>query len=115
MEKKHNPPPECLLIPTPVQHTTNLIEQVISAIFFKHDPSKINFGENYGEYHYEAKLVWARMTDCKDANALKIIIDNVFTQSFGNYWGSFVSLNHKSLQLGFIALHIWTMKQILIN
>ena len=117
MKKKNTLPPTAnLLLPSPAQHSTNLIQQVISAILYKFDPSNINFdGENFGEYNHEAKSIWARMNDCKDANALKIIIDNVFTQSFGNNWGSFVSLNHKSLQLGFIALHIWTMKQILIN
>ena len=116
MEKINTPPPECLLMPSPAQHTTYLVQQVISAILYKFDPSNINFdGENFGEYNHEAKSIWARMNDCKDANALKIIIDNVFTQSFGNNWGSFVSLNHKSLHLGFMARQIWTMKQILIN
>ena len=114
MEKINTPPPECLFIKSPAQHTAYLVQQVIAAILYKFDPSNINFdGENFGEYNPEAKSIWAKMNDCKDANALKIIIDNVFTESFGDDWGSFVSFTHKSLHVGFMARQIWTMKQIL--
>ena len=115
MEKKHNPPPQCLMIPSPAQHTRQLIQQVISAILYKFDPSEINFnGENYGEYTYEAKLVWDRMFNCKNAEELKIVIDDVFTHSFSSNWGQFISPVQKSVHLGLMARQIWTVKEILL-
>ena len=115
MKKINTPPPECLLMPSSAQHRTTLIQQVIAAILYKFDPSNINFdGENFGEYNHEAKSIWERMNRCENFGELKSVIDNVFTESFGANWGSFVSFNHKSLHLGFIARPIWTMKQILL-
>ena len=110
-----SPPPASLLIPTPEQHLTNLVELVISAILFKHDLTKINFDENYGEYNLEAKRISNKLTDCENVNNLKIIIDNVFSQSFGIDWGQFISSNHKSLHLGFMAREIWTMNEVLFK
>ena len=117
MEKKNTPlPTTSLLISSAAQHSTNLIEQLISAVLFKHDPCSINFdGENYGEYNLEAKRISNKLTNCENVNDLKIIIDNVFNQSFGIDWGQFISSNHKSLHLGFMAREIWTMNEILFN
>ena len=100
---------------SPAQHTTNLIEQVISAILFKHDLTKINFDENYGEYNLEAKRISNKLTDCENVNNLKIIIDNVFSQSFGINWGQFISPIQKSVHLSFMARQIWTMNEILFK
>ena len=117
MEKKSTPlPTASLLIPSAAQHSTNLIEQLISAILFKHDPCSINFdGENYGEYINQAKSISNRLTDCENVNDLKIIIDNVFSQSFGIDWGQFISPIQKSVHLSFMARQIWTMNEILFK
>ena len=116
MEMKNTlQPPASLIMSSPEEHLTKLMQDVISAILFKHDPCSINFDENYGEYSNESKCILKRMTHCENVNELKIIIDNVFTHSFGNNWGDFISSNHKSLHLGFMTREIWTMKEILFN
>ena len=108
-------PPANLIISSPEEHLTKLMQDVISAILFKHDPCKINFGENYGEYLTEAKCILKRMTHCENVNELKIIIDNVFTHSFGNNWGDFISPIQKLVHLGLMARQLWTMNEVLFN
>ena len=107
--------PGNMIISSPAEHLTKLMEDVISAILFKHDPCKINFEENYGEYLTEAKCILKRMSDCRDDNELKSIIDKVFTHSFNSNWGHFISPIQKSVHLGLMARQIWIVKQILVS
>jgi hypothetical protein len=54
----------------------------VSALFYRHDPKGINFGDNPDEYDLEAETILPRLRGCQGADDVHKVVHSEFVRCF---------------------------------
>jgi hypothetical protein len=54
----------------------------MAALLFRHDPARVNFEVNTGEYNYEAAGILPRLRACESAQDVQCIVREEFVRLF---------------------------------
>jgi hypothetical protein len=73
------------------------------ALFFRHDPIEISFGDNTDEYDAEVSTVLPRLRSCSSAADVQSVLHEEFSRWFGV--GTAGSFDHYAV----IGAELWTL------